>query len=312
MRSSHAAAICLFLALTTAHAQPTVRVALLDFQDQTESRPNAIPDGLSATALANKGTVIVAKHLLHQAGLVLIDRRDFFRQIEQIPSGLVRGQLSFLHAAQRLNADLVLRSSLTSFATGTRRVRQGGHSADFVTLSVRVTLEALDPVNGTVVGIRDGAAHQEFRQTDSVITSFSEDDVLQLLEQAVADATGPLQEQIKRFVQQREERAVIQLSIHTTADPALVEIDGILVGSTPLENYTAYKGDHILTIGKPGYQDITKQILLEQDTRIHVPMLRTELTVEELKDVLDKMRLNVYAGIEPALIIETLDRQPDP
>jgi len=94
--------------------------------------------------------------------------------------------------------------------------------------------------------------------------------------------------------------------VHTTADPALVEIDGILVGTTPLEDFEIYKGDHILTVGKPGYRDMTKRILFESDARVEVPMMRTELTADELKEVLESMRMHVFLG-EPGIVIHHLD-----
>ena len=68
---------------------------------------------------------------------------------------------------------------------------------------------------------------------------------------------------------------VIALSVKTSADPALVEIDGVLVGVTPLEKFTIHKGDHVFTVGKPGYRDVSKRILFEKDTAIDVPMIRT-------------------------------------
>jgi len=57
-----------------------------------------------------------------------------------------------------------------------------------------------------------------------------------------------------------------------------VEIDGILVGSSPLEGFEVYKGYHVLSIGKPGYQGITKRILMDKDMKIESPMLRVQLS----------------------------------
>ena len=57
-------------------------------------------------------------------------------------------------------------------------------------------------------------------------------------------------------------------------------------------------------------QDISKQILLKADTAIEVPLFRTKLSAEEMKEVLDKARVNVIAGtggVEPAWIINTVD-----
>ncbi len=76
----------------------------------------------------------------------------------------------------------------------------------------------------------------------------------------------------------------------------------MLVGTTPLENFRVAKGDHVPTIGRAGYRDLRKRILIDRDLMIEVPMIRTELTAEELKDVLDKARVHAVIG-EPGLTI---------
>ena len=78
------------------------------------------------------------------------------------------------------------------------------------------------------------------------------------------------------------------------------------MGSTPLENLEVYKGDHVLTVGKAGHRDITKRINLEQDTRVTVPLMRVELSAEEMKEVLKNVRFHAFHGVEPALVIETI------
>ncbi|MBI2437969.1 MAG: PEGA domain-containing protein, partial [Lentisphaerae bacterium] len=111
--------------------------------------------------------------------------------------------------------------------------------------------------------------------------------------------------------EQQGSRPKVKLSVKTgAADPALVEIDGTLIGTTPLANFEVYAGDHVITIGKAGYQDVSKQILLKADTAIEVPLFRAKLSAEEMKAVLDKARLNVIAGaggVEPAWIINTIE-----
>jgi hypothetical protein len=67
-----------------------------------------------------------------------------------------------------------------------------------------------------------------------------------------------------------------------------------------------YKGDHILTVGKPGHRDITKRVLFDRDVRVEVPMMRTEMSAEEWKAVLEKARLGVVVG-EPAITVLPLD-----
>jgi hypothetical protein len=157
-----------------------------------------------------------------------------------------------------------------------------------------------------MIAMSDGVAQQKFRQTANVQTILGEEDVLGMFEQALAKATPDLEQALQVRAQQQRSRPTVKLSIATSDDPAMVEIDGILVGSTPLTDYEVYVGDHVLAIGKPGYQDITKRIKMEKNTKIQVPMIRTELNAEELKEAVEKMRMHLIVG-EPALVIETTD-----
>jgi hypothetical protein len=293
----------------TAFAAP-VRVALLDFDDQTGMRPDEQLGGaIQPGALADKGVYLLAKELLGVPEFVLIDRREFIEQVEQLqPRDMGREtptKPTFIQAAQALNADAVLRGSLLSFSTGGQSVNQGGHQADFTTLSLRVAVEALDPVSGTVIAMADGSAQSKFRQTASLQTTLSEDDVLDLFSEALDDAVPELKEALSARAEAKAARPTVSVSIKTSADPALVEIDGMLVGTTPVEGLKVYEGDHVLTIGKPGYQDVTKRIMFKNAVAIEVPMIRTQLTAEEMKDVLEKMRMNVIVG-EPGIVIHEI------
>jgi hypothetical protein len=87
----------------------------------------------------------------------------------------------------------------------------------------------------------------------------------------------------------------------------MVEIDGLLIGSTPIDNFELYKGDHILSITKPGYQVITKRVLFEKDTLVEAPMLREDLTAEEKKQVLDNADINLIGSDVPGLIIHEVE-----
>lgn len=294
----------------TTWAAAPMRVAVLEFQDLTGMRSDERLGGsIDPASLAAKGVYMLGKELVNQEGFVLIDRRDFMAQMEQLaPMDNARPtptKPTFLHAAQALRADAVLRGSLVSFSPGKQLINQGGYQTELATLSVRVALEALDAVDGTVIAATDGVARGQFRQTDAVQTVLGEDEVVELLEKAVRSALPELERSLTRRMEAKQNRPTIKLSVNTTADPALVEIDGILVGSTPLENFEIYQGDHVLTIGKPGYRDVTKRILFENDARVEVPMLRTELTADELKEVLESMRMHVFLG-EPGLVIHQL------
>ncbi|OGV42587.1 MAG: hypothetical protein A2X46_04800 [Lentisphaerae bacterium GWF2_57_35] len=286
------------------------RVALMDFEDQTGVRPDEKLGGaIQPGALAAKGVFIMGKGLLNQDNFTLIDRRDFMTQMERLrPTDMGKStptKPSFIQAAQALGADVVLRGSLQSFSSGRNVVNQGGYKTDFSILSLRVSLEALDAVDGAVIAMADGVASEKIRQTDQTYTELSEEDAIGLLDKAIAQALPQLESALTKRQAKLDSRPKIKLNVTTSADPALIEIDGILVGTSPIQGLEIYQGDHVLTIGKPGYRDITKRILFAQDTAIEVPMMRTELSAEEMKDILEKIRLNVIAG-DPGLVIHNI------
>jgi len=84
------------------------------------------------------------------------------------------------------------------------------------------------------------------------------------------------------------------VSVMSTDDPAMVELDGMLVGSTPLENLQVYVGDHILRVSRPGYQTITKRFNITGDVKITTPMFRTELTALEKKEMIEKLNMEIF------------------
>ena len=309
MKTKFVAVMMLAATVLAAAAQP-FKVAVLSFEDQTGLKADAELGGqIRPGALAEKGVLLLGQRLLDNPSFVLVDRRDFLDQVERLrPTDMGRltpTRPSFLHAAQALDADVVLRGSLMTFSTGKRVIRQGGYDVDFVTLALRVGLEALDAVDGSVIAMTEGQSSAQFRQTGEDFSVISEDDALNLMSKALAQASLSLRTALDQRQAAQAARPKVKLSVKTSADPALVEMDGILVGSTPLENFEVYAGDHVLTLGKPGYRDITKRILLEKDTAIEAPMMRTELSAEEMKDILEKIRLNVIAG-DPGLIIHTI------
>ena len=300
------------VALTgAALAAAPMRVAVMDFDDQTGQRADALLGGsVAPAAIAAKGAFLVGQRLLSQKEFTLIDRRDFIAQMEQ-EQPMNQGKKTaarptFIHAAQALRADAVLRGSLMSLSTGKETINLGGNRTEFTTLTVRVGLEALNPVDGSVIAMTSGSAQMRARQTAAQSIELSEDDVLVVVEKAVDDALPKLQTALTQAQLAQQERPRIKLSVKSSADPALVEIDGILIGTTPLVGAEIFKGDHVLTIGKAGYRDVSKRILFEKDTSIEVPMIRTELSAEELKQIYEKARLNIFQG-EPGLIINTIN-----
>lgn len=294
----------------------SIRVALMDFQDQTGMRSDAdLGGGIIPSALAGKGVFLLSEQMVGKEGFTLVDRRDFMDQMEKLqPKDMgekTPTKPSFIQAAQALNTDVVLRGSLLSFSTGKKVVDQGGYKTDFSTASLRVGIEALDSVDGTVVAMANGVADGNFRQTAASYTVMSEEDVIGLMQKAIAQAVPNIENALQTRLSKLESRPKVKLSVSTSADPALIEIDGLLVGTSPVKNLEIYQGDHVLTIGKPGYRDITKRILFEKSTEIEVPLMRTELSAEEMKEVLEKARLDmisVNGGVlQPGFIIKTVE-----
>lgn len=313
MKTTVMTVILLLLAIVSAPAEEPIRVAVMDFENQTGQRSDALLGGsINPAALASKGVNALTRDLVGSENFVLIDRRDFINQIERsqpMDSGRpADAKPTFIQAAQALNADAVLRGYLESFSTGKQVVNQGGYKTEFATLSLRLSIQALDPVDGTVIAVAEGVARNNVRQTDASYTEISEDDALDLMDQAIAKAVPQLRQSLENRKAREAARPRVRLNIKTSADPAMVEVNGLLVGTTPIVGLQVYQGDHVVTIGKPGYRDITKRIMLEKDTAIEVPMIRTELSADEMKEILEKARLNIIAtdGIEPALIIKEI------
>ena len=298
-----------------AETLPPLKIALLDFENQASISADAsLVGGVTPQTVANKGAFALSGLLANDQGFVLIDRRDFIGQMKniQLKDGEKTTTLkpSFLRAAQALNADAVLKGCLLSYSPGKEVVNQGGYKTEFTTLTLRVTLQALDTRDGTVIASSEGAATQKFRQSDVQQTVVGEDQLLDLLQNAMKKAIPVLNQSLQARLTRERSRPMVKLSVKTSADPALVEIDGILIGTTPLNNFQVYAGDHVLTVGKAGFQDVTKEMLLKTDTTIEVPIFRTKLSAEEVKEVLDKARINVVTGtIEPAVIIGTVDAE---
>ncbi len=306
-----AALLFLVANLTWAQERP-LRVAVLDFVDQTGLKSDAQLGGAIAPgALAEKGFIVLGKQLVNSGDYEVIDRRDFVSQIEKLqPQDMgspTPAKPSFLQAAQQLRADVVLRGNIMSFSTGKQKVNQGGYATDLSTVTLRVSLEALDAKDGAIIAVADGSARQSFRQTEALSTELSEDDVLTMLDEAVDAALPVVKSKIAERQTDLAARATIKLSVKTSEDPALVEVDGLLIGSSPVTDFEVYRGDHVFTISKPGYQQITKRILFEKNTSIEVPMLRETLSAEERKQILEKANVDIISSDVPGLIINTTD-----
>lgn len=289
-----------------------LRVVVLDFVDATGMKSDERLGGaIAAGALAEKGVNAIGKQLANKEGFVLLDRRDFLAQLDQTRT-LDMGtntpiRPSFLQAAQALRADAVLRGTILSLSTSKQLINQGGYTADNSVMTLRVSLEALDALDGTVIAVADGSSKFTVRQTEAVQTVLSEDDVLGMMDSALAKAVPPLEEALNARVAQLQARPTVKLTVKTTSEPAMVEIDGLLIGSTPIDNFELYKGDHVLRITKPGFQQITKRVLFEKDTMVEAPMLREDLTAEEKKQVLDSANIDLIGSDVPGLIIHSVE-----
>lgn len=305
------ALMVLLAGVMSVRAEQPLRVAVLEFQDQTGQKSDALLGGAVAPgAMAEKGVFVLGKLLANRPEFTLIDRRDLIEQMDRLqPKDLgerTPTKPSFLQAAQAVRADIVLRGSLMSLSAGKQMVNQGGYQADLANLSVRVSLEALDAKDGAIVAAADGVARQSFRQTANVQTMLSEDDIFMMMEKAVGEAIPTLEKLLAQRAEKARSRPTVKLSIKTLADPAMIEIDGILVGTSPIEGLDVYQGDHVLTVGKPGYQQVTKRILFEKDTAVEVPMIREQLTAEELKEIYEKIQLKVIQT-DPGVIVHTIE-----
>lgn len=296
--------VSLVLALGFWARAEVVTVALSDFTVTAgQDAAKGTVGGLSAESLAQQGAFALGKSLLKQGDYEVVDRREMLQKLQGD-----QAEPSLLRAAQQLNADVLMEGSVQSFSTRSQSVNQGGYQADFQELQMRIGLEARDTVSGRVIAMASGSANQPIRQTGNVQTQYGEDDILNLQQNAIDQALPELLEGIEAYRDKLESRQKIMLSISTDKDPALVEIDGLLIGSTPMQNVPVYAGDHVITVGKAGYRDVIKKIKLDQDVNIEVPLFRTELSAEETKEVLEKARLNAYWGIDSPILIETIER----
>jgi hypothetical protein len=237
----------------------------------------------------------------------VIDRRDFTTRVDQFKQtelGNRPDNAVVLQAARALRADAVMKSAVLSMSAEKRIINQGGYNVQFKNLTMRVMLEVLDSTDGSIIGMADGTASREFRITAADATTLGEEELLQLFECAVARAMPEVEKTVTKRMEQNAEKGRLTISIKTLADPAMIEIDGMLVGTTPMDKMEVYAGDHVITITKPGYQEVSKRILVQKDTSLTVPMLRNELTMEELKEIAKDMSLNRIAVMQPAWIME--------
>ena len=305
--------VLLAIAASAVFGSEPIRVALLDFENSSgASSSPELMGGLNAEGLAGKGLYVLGFALSEDPAYAVIDRRDFIRQIQDLSAedspGKTRAQPSFLRAAQAMNADVVVRGVLLSCSPGMEVVEQGGIKTEFHSLGLRVSLQALDTRDGSVIAMVEGSARRKFRQSSVQRTTAGEDELMDLLKSAVTNAVPALSARIVSRMELQSARRKVMLSIETGAsDPALVEIDGILVGSTPLVDFPVFAGDHVITVGKAGYRDVSKRVMLEKDTAIEAPLFRAELSADEMKEVFDKARINVVLGAEPAWIINEMD-----
>ena len=307
---------CILIALLftspMAMAEP-VRVVLLAFADETGmTSDEALGGTIDTKALAAKGIYLTSQRMLAKADFSIVDRRDFLVQMKKIKQNdegaPTSTRPSQLDAARALNADVLLRGSLISFSTGKEKIDQGGYQADFSKVSLSVALQAQDVIDGAVIASSVASAKQSFRQTAARKRVLNEDDILGLMGIALDQAISQVTADINKKMAVLQSRKKVTLSVTSTDDPAMVEIDGVLVGTTPIHDLKVYLGDHVFHISRPGYESITKRISLSKSAKIMVPMLRTDLTAEEKKQILESADLRAYIlDGKPDLVIQTIE-----
>lgn len=303
--------VVFFVMTVIVNAKP-IRVVILDFEDDSGMTSDKQLGGtIDTKALAKKGAFLMTSQMLGNADYELVDRRDFMSQMskrklddEGKPTSL---KPSYLDAARALNADILLKGSMMSFSTGKQNTNQGGFQTTMAKVSMSVAIQAQDAIDGGVIAMSIGNASKSFRQTDAVNTELSEDDILELMGDALSKAIPKVTKGINNKMTELARRPKIKLKFTTTEDPAMLEIDGVLVGTTPFDGLEIYKGEHLLHISRPGYESITKRINLTLDSSIQVPMLRTNLTADEKAEILKSADLKAYIiNGKPDLIIQSI------
>jgi hypothetical protein len=296
----------------SSQAKP-IRVVILDFEDNSGmTSDKKLGGSINTKTLAKKGADLMMEQLVGKVGFDIVDQRDFMQQMGKrrlSDEGKATPlKPAYLDAARALNADILLRGSMMSFSTGKQNINQGGYKTTMATVSLSIAIQAQDVAGGAVIAMATGHASQSFRQTDAVQTELSEDDVLTLMEKALATATPKVTERITARMKELAARPKLKLNFMTTDDPAMLEIDGVLVGSTPIENLPVYQGEHLIHVSRPGYESITKRVNLSRDATIRVPMLRTDLTADERKEILKSADLRAYLmDGKPDMIIQEIE-----
>jgi len=141
----------------------------------------------------------------------------------------------------------------------------------------------------------NGTAEEEFPADERSDHVLSEIDALGILNRRLARALPAEEKALKELQAREQNRPLVKISVKTAADPALVEIDGILVGSSPLEAFEMYKGDHVLSIGNRAIRASPKRILMDKTCKIGSPLLRVTLGGRD-KESSEKMKINVVVG----------------
>lgn len=286
-----------------------IRAALLDFENQAGLSPDDQLGGkVNTSQLLEKAPLLLAKHLLELDGFELVDRRDFAAAVSQANHGSAGHRRAFIQPAQYLNADVVLRGSLMSLSSSRQTVDLGGHHSEHAELNLSVALEALDVHNGAVLAVCDAQAARKFRQTAGHFSEIGEQDLLDLLEEAIAESAEKLKSQLDAKPGVSASREMVSLTVRSEQSPALVEIDGVLVGSTPMERLSVYKGDHLFRVSRPGYTPVTKRVLLQKDVEIDVALFRSDLDAGEKKEVLKDSDTHVFMGEQVPFLIKEVER----
>ena len=197
------------------------RVVVMDFEAETGvTEKNELLGGMTAEELVKKGAYLLNAELVSSEMFSVVDRRDFKAKMASDNEEVTP---SYIHAAQQLRADAVIRGVLMSFSVGSQVQSQAGKTAEWVTFGMTVMLQVQDPLDGSVINVAEGKSHFQLRQTKAQKTTMSEDDILQMFRDAIRQASQDTLNALETRLKKLAERERATLTVRATEDPALVK-----------------------------------------------------------------------------------------
>lgn len=154
------------------------------------------------------------------------------------------GKVVGVHPARRLNrqGELVVALETAELATG--------EMAPLRAVSSQLAAGRGATVKRNLKAFAEGALMAPFVWAPAVLTFIGEDKELKLLETLTAYVDGPVV-----LDRARLQRFEVAMDIGSSPPGADVAIDGVPAGITPWNGKLPY-GNHVLTVSKPGFQDV--------------------------------------------------------